>query len=259
MGKIANRQRNDGRRTRNRNYRQEIGEKQQYLSEKHKQQRDEFVKNNPIVPMNPKQQLYMDLLETKKCILATGFAGTSKTFIPTAVFADWYRTGRIKKIVLVRPAVSNSKSLGYFAGTIEQKSSVWLAPVIDVFYRRIGRAATLLAIENGDIEFVPMETIKGRSFDEDTAVIVTEAEDCTVEEIKSLLTRQNGCKMVIEGDIRQSALDRESGLKLAIDLHNKYKSLQVTMGLINFDEVGDIVRSKECRKWIEVFVKEGLM
>lgn len=259
MGKIANRQRNDGRNTRNRNYRQEIGEKQQYLSEKHKQQRDEFVKNNPIIPMNPKQQLYMDLLESKKCILATGFAGTSKTFIPTAVFADWYRTGRIKKIVLVRPAVSNSKSLGYFAGTIEQKSSVWLAPVIDVFYRRIGRAATLLAIENGDIEFVPMETIKGRSFDDTTAVIVTEAEDCTVEEIKSLLTRQNGCKMVIEGDIRQSALDRESGLKLAIDLHNKYKSLQDTMGLINFDEIGDIVRSKECRKWIEVFVKEGLM
>ncbi len=259
MGKIANRQRNDGRSTRNRNYRQEIGEKQQYLSEKHKQQRDEFVKNNPIIPMNPKQQLYMDLLEDKKCILATGFAGTSKTFIPTAVFADWYRTGRIKKIVLVRPAVSNSKSLGYFAGTIEQKSSVWLAPVIDVFYRRIGRAATLLAIENGDIEFVPMETIKGRSFDDTTAVIVTEAEDCTVEEIKSLLTRQNGCKMVIEGDIRQSALDRESGLKLAIDLHNKYKSLQDTMGLINFDEIGDIVRSKECRKWIEVFVKEGLM
>ena len=125
-------------------YRQEIGEKQQYLSDRHKQQRDEFVKNNPIVPMNPKQQTYMELLETKKCILATGYAGSSKTFIPTAVFADWYRTGRIKKIVLVRPAVSNSKSLGYFAGTIEQKSSVWLAPVIDVFYRRIGRAATLL-------------------------------------------------------------------------------------------------------------------
>ena len=116
---------------------------------------------------------------------------------------------------------------GYFAGTIEQKSSVWLAPVIDVLYKRLGRATTLLAIENGDIEFVPMETVKGRSFGEDTAVIVTEAEDCTQEEIKSLLTRQNGCKMVIEGDIRQSALDRESGLKLAIDLHNKYKSLQI--------------------------------
>ena len=259
MGKIRSRQRDDGRGTRDRSYRQEIGEKQQYLSDKHKQAREEFVKNNPITPMNPKQRKYMELLEEKKCILATGFAGTSKTFIPTAIFADWYRMGKIKKLVLVRPAVSNSKSLGYFAGTIEQKSSVWLAPVIDVLYKRIGRAATLLAIENGDIEFVPMETVKGRSFDETTAVIVTEGEDCTVEEIMSLLTRQNGCTLVIEGDVRQSALRHDSGLKVAIDLYNKYAKLQETMGLINFDEIGDIVRSKECREWIKVFTKEGLM
>ena len=259
MGKIRSRQRDDGRGTRDRSYRQEIGEKKQYLSDKHKQAREEFVKNNPITPMNPKQRKYMELLEEKKCILATGFAGTSKTFIPTAIFADWYRLGKIKKLVLVRPAVSNSKSLGYFAGTIEQKSSVWLAPVIDVLYKRIGRAATLLAIENGDIEFVPMETVKGRSFDETTAVIVTEGEDCTVEEIMSLLTRQNGCTLVIEGDVRQSALRHDSGLKVAIDLYNKYAKLQETMGLINFDEIGDIVRSKECREWIKVFTKEGLM
>lgn len=259
MGKQRNRQLNDGRGTSNRNYRQEIGEKQQYLSEKHQHAREEFVKNNPIVPMNLKQRKYMELLNDKKCVLATGFAGTSKTYIPTATFADWYRTGRVKKLVLVRPAVSNSKSLGYFAGTIEQKSSVWLSPVIDVLYKRIGRAATLLAIENGDIEFVPMETIKGRSFDETTAVIVTEAEDCTVEEIMSLLTRQNGCSLVIEGDVRQSALRHDSGLKVAIDLYNKYAKLQETMGLINFDEIVDIVRSKECREWIKVFTKEGLM
>ena len=259
MGKIRSRQLDGGRGTSNRSYRQEVGEKQQYLSEKHKQSREEFVKNNPITPMNPKQRKYMELLEDKKCILATGYAGTSKTFIPTAVFADWYRLGKIKKLVLVRPAISNSKSLGYFAGTIEQKSSVWLAPVIDVLYKRIGRAATLLAIENGDIEFVPMETVKGRSFDDTTAVIVTEGEDCTVEEIMNLLTRQNGCTLVIEGDIRQSALRHDSGLKVAIDLYNKYGKLQETMGLINFDEIEDIVRSKECREWIKVFTKEGLM
>lgn len=259
MGKQRSLQLGDGRGTRNRKYRQEIGEKQQYLSDKHKQHREEFLKNNPIVPMNLKQRAYMDLLEDNKCVIATGFAGTSKTYIPTATFADWYRTGRIKKIVLIRPAVSNSKSLGYFAGTIEQKSSVWLAPVIDVLYKRIGRAATLLAIENGDIEFVPMETVKGRSFGDDTAVIVTEAEDCTVEEIMSLLTRQNGCHIVIEGDVRQSALDKDSGLKKALDLYHKYGKLQETMGLISFDDVGDIVRSKECREWIKVFVKEGLM
>jgi phosphate starvation-inducible PhoH-like protein len=259
VSKSRRSQRSAGRNTNNYEYKKEVSCKDNYLSDKHKEAREEFIKNNPIVPMNPKQRKYMELLDTKRCILATGYAGTSKTYIPTATFADWYRTGKIKKIVLVRPAVSNSKSLGYFAGTIEQKSSVWLAPVIDVLFKRIGRAATLLAIDSGDIEFVPMETVKGRSFDDTTAVIVTEAEDCTTEEIMSLLTRQNGCVLVIEGDIQQSALKHDSGLKLAIDLYNKYARLQETMGLINFDDIGDIVRSKECREWIKVFSKEGLM
>ena len=71
MGKQRSRQLQDGRGTSNRSYRQEIGEKQQYISDKHKQQREEFLKNNPIVPMNPKQRKYMELLDTKRCILAT--------------------------------------------------------------------------------------------------------------------------------------------------------------------------------------------
>lgn len=259
MGKGIVKQIKDGRNTSRREYKQEIGSKDLFLSEKHKKERVEYIKNNPIVPLNGKQKHYMELLEDKKCIIATGFAGTSKTFIPSAVFADRLRTNQIEKIVLVRPATSNSKSLGYFAGTIEEKSSVWLAPVIDVFYKRLGRAATLLAIEEGEIEFVPLETIKGRSFGPEVAVIVTEAEDCTVEEIMSLLTRQNGCTLVIEGDIRQSALREDSGLKLAIDLLNEFPVLQQTTGLVNFDEYQDIVRSKECREWIKVFVKKGKM
>ena len=88
---------------------------------------------------------------------------------------------------------------------------------------------------------------------------MTEAEDCTRDEIMSLLTRQNGCHMVIEGDILQSALKHTSGLKTAIDLLHKHQILQETMGYIEFNDFGDIVRSKECREWIKVFVKEGLM
>ena len=96
------------------------------------------------------------------------------------------------KIVLVRPAISNSKSLGFLAGSLETKASIWLAPILDVLYRRLGKAVTMLAIEKGDIEFVPLETVKGRSFGENVACIVTEAEDCTRDEIMSLLTRQSG-------------------------------------------------------------------
>lgn len=259
MSKSRRSQRSAGRNTNNYEYKKEVSCKDNYLSDKHKEAREEFIKNNPIVPMNPKQRKYMELLEDKKCIIACGLAGTSKTYIPTATFADWYRTGKIDKIVLVRPAVSNSKSLGFFAGSLETKASIWLAPILDVLHRRLGKAVTMLAIEKGDIEFVPLETVKGRSFGENVACIVTEAEDCTKDEIMSLLTRQNGCHMVIEGDILQSALKHTSGLKTAIDLLHKHPILQETMGYIEFNDFGDIVRSKECREWIKVFVKEGLM
>lgn len=260
MGKQCNIQRNDGRKTRNRNYRQEIGEKELYLSDKHKQQREEFIKNNPIVPLNSKQAMYMELLENKKCVLATGFCGSSKTFIPAATFADWYRMGKIKKIVVIRPAMSSSKTVGLFKGSVTEKCSVWAAPVIDVLNKRLGEAATNMAIERGDIEFVPLEVVKGRSFDEDCAVLVTEAEDCTIEECISLTTRNGGCHMVIEGDATyQSCLGKNNGLYQLLKLANENPKLQEFVGVISFDEISDIVRSKECREWVKVFTKAGYM
>lgn len=264
MGKIRNRQRDSGRNTKNRNYRQELGEKELYLSDKHLQQRQEFINKNPIVPMNAKQERYMKLIDEKSCVLAMGYAGSSKSFIPSAMFADLYRVGKLDKIYLIRPAVSNSKSLGFFAGSVEAKASIWLAPILQTLYQRLGKASTLLAIENGDIEFVPMEVVKGRSFGgkhETVGVIVTEAEDCDVSEIVSLTTRLGeNCKMVIEGDCMfQSALGKNNGLSKAVEIVQGNKNLQEYVGLINFDEISDIVRSKECREWIKAYSKAGLM
>ena len=142
MSKSRRSQRSAGRNTNNYEYKKEVSCKDNYLSDKHKEAREEFIKNNPIVPMNHKQRKYMELLEDKKCIIACGLAGTSKTYIPTATFADWYRTGKIDKIVLVRPAISNSKSLGFFAGSLETKASIWLAPILDVLHRRLGKAVS---------------------------------------------------------------------------------------------------------------------
>ena len=98
MSKSRRSQRSAGRNTNNYEYKKEVSCKDNYLSNKHKEAREEFIKNNPIVPMNPKQRKYMELLEDKKCIIACGLAGTSKTYIPTATFADWYRTGRLIRL-----------------------------------------------------------------------------------------------------------------------------------------------------------------
>lgn len=222
--------------------------------------REKFIEERvlpPLRPLNDKQSKYIQLISDKKLVVATGYAGTSKTYIPTVMACDAYRKGEINKIFLCRPAMSESKSLGYFAGDLETKAKHWLLPVLSIMYERLGKEVVEIAIRSGDIQFIPMETIKGMSFGKGTFIIVEECEDVTVKEAKSILTRQGGGTMILAGDIGQSALNEKSGLKFIVDMIAKYPELEKTTGSIDFNDVDDIVRSKECKAWIVAISKEG--
>ena len=221
--------------------------------------REKFIEERvlpPLRPLNDKQTKYIQLISDKKLVVATGYAGTSKTYIPTVMACDAYRKGEINKIFLCRPAMSESKSLGYFAGDLETKAKHWLLPVLSIMYERLGKEVVEIAIRSGDIQFIPMETIKGMSFGKGTFIIVEECEDVTVKEAKSILTRQGGGTMILAGDIGQSALNEKSGLKFIVDMIAKYPELEKTTGSIDFNDVDDIVRSKECKAWIVAMSKE---
>lgn len=221
--------------------------------------REKFIEERvlpPLRPLNDKQAKYIQLISDKKLVVATGYAGTSKTYIPTVMACDAYRKGEINKIFLCRPAMSESKSLGYFAGDLETKAKHWLLPVLSIMYERLGKEVVEIAIRSGDIQFIPMETIKGMSFGKGTFIIVEECEDVTVKEAKSILTRQGGGTMILAGDIGQSALNEKSGLKFIVDMIAKYPELEKTTGAIDFNDVDDIVRSKECKAWIVAMSKE---
>lgn len=210
----------------------------------------------PITPLNDLQAEYIKLIHHKRLIIATGFPGTSKTFLPTVIACDKWRTGEIKRIYLTRPNISDSKSLGFFSGDLVEKMSNWLLPVLDVMYARLGRAVVEIAIKNGDISFVPLEVIKGMSFPKDTFVICDEAEDLTVREARAVVTRQGGCTMVICGDLEQSALSEKSGLLYLKNLVEKYPHLADYTGFVDFNRPSDIVRSLECKAWILAMRKE---
>lgn len=212
----------------------------------------------PLVPMNELQAEYIRLINTKKCIIATGFAGTSKTYIPTVMACDKLRSGEIKRLYLTRPNISNSKSLGYFSGDHIQKMSLWLLPILTTMYDRLGRNVVDLLIKSGDIQFVPLETIKGMSFGKDTFVIADESEDLTIQEAKSVLTRQGGCTMVLAGDLEQSALRNDSGLAFIKKMVERYPELEDYTGFVDFNRPSDIVRSQECKAWILAMRKEGV-
>lgn len=220
------------------------------------EQRAQEISAKPIKPLNSKQKHYIDLFNNPDCglILATGWAGTSKTFIPTSLACDMLKLGKIDKIVFTRPNISNSKSLGFYGGSLIEKMSNWLMPVMDILKDRLGASALELYIKHGDILFIPLEVVKGYSA-ENCVFLCDEAEDLTIEEAKKLVTRQGrNCKMILAGDITQSELKDKSGLKYLMDMARKYDNL--SLGLVDFNEVSDIVRSDQVKQWIIAFQKE---
>lgn len=222
------------------------------INPKFKREREQNTQ--PLKPWNEKQKEYIYSINCNPLTIATGFAGSSKTYIPTVIACDMLKDGLIDQIVLTRPNVSSSKSLGYFGGSLEEKMSNWLGPVLNTLYERLGRGDVAYLIEKGDIQFVPLEVIKGYSFNR-CFILCDEAEDLTREEFKKVITRLGKeSKMVLAGDITQSDLKQDSGLKLGLDMAKKYPDLNC--GYVDFNHPDDIVRSDTVRKWILKFNKE---
>lgn len=232
-------------------------QEQREIKPKFQQQRAEQLANKPLIPLTEKQKYLIEEIKSKNLVVAMGYAGTGRTFVAASVAAEMYHLGQIDKIILARPAISEAASVGFFSGSKDDKMLNWVAPMIDVLNKRLGKTVVDLAISEGNIELQPLETIKGRSFGKDTFVICDEAQDATIEEIKSVVTRNANCKMVICGDVRQSALKKNSGLYLLLDILDKSPELDEYIGFIDFDEYDDIVRSKICKQMIIAFERAG--
>lgn len=219
--------------------------------------RVERIVNKPLVPMNERQAEYMQAINDYELVIATGFAGSSKTFIPATMAADAFIRGHVDKLYLCRPNVSESQSLGYFSGDSNEKLSNWLMPIINVLRARMGLVAYELALKEKNIELIPLETIKGSNFGKNTWVLVDEAEDLTIKELKNVTTRAGGCKMILTGDTRQSVLNGNSGLAIFYEMVQKSARLQESVGFICFDEYSHIVRSNLCKNLIIEFDRSG--
>ena len=227
----------------------------QHIKPKFLEEREEVVRKNPVKPLNQKQAEYMELIKTKPIVVATGFPGTSKTYMPMAMAGDAFRTGTINKIILTRPAISSSKSIGAVPGTAIEKLTMWLGGAIPVLKERIGEAAFEIALTKGDIEFVPLEVIKGMSIN-DAFVLCEESSDLTKEEVIKIITRMGrNSTLVLAGDIRQSELRGESGLNWLSSFIQRHQ-MQSTFGFVDFNDVNDIVRSEAVKRFIINLTKD---
>jgi len=206
-----------------------------------------------LLPKTPRQADYIRALKEASQVIVMGPAGTGKTYVAATFAAQLYLAKKIDKIIITRPNVAAGRSIGFFPGTLNEKMEPWLAPIVDVLRRHLDPGVIETAMRNGNIEVVPFETMRGRSF-ENALVILDEAQNTTPQEMKMFLTRVGeDCTVIMNGDISQSDLKERSGLKTAIHMVKKY---MLPVPIVEF-QIEDIVRSDLCRLWIEAFHKEG--
>jgi len=227
-------------------------------SEHHMEDRMEQINQRPIVPMNQQQAEYIENLRALPYNIACGYAGTSKTYLATRVAIEKLLMEEIDNIIIVRPAVSDSKSLGFFGGDQLQKMKNWILPVLDVLEDFLGKNNVEYLLAKGTILPVPLETIKGRSF-KNAFIIIDESEDLSDKEVIKCITRLGkNSTMVFAGDVKQVDIKGGSGLSFALDMADD-EDLYEDWGVVDFDDVDEIVRSEAVKRSIVRLTEMGRM
>lgn len=215
--------------------------------------REEFASNqafHEIKPLNSIQGEYLEAIKHNEIIFGIGSAGTGKTFIAASFAASELYHRRVNKIYLTRPNIETGRGLGFLPGTLEEKYAPYLLPFDAIFSKALGRGFYDYALKSKTIEPTPLGFLRGTTF-ENCIVLVDEAQNCTREEMKMLLSRiGKNCKMIFSGDQDQSDIGSDSGLEDAVNRLECISGIEV----IDFlDE--DIVRSKMCKAIIMAYRK----
>ncbi|WP_062198694.1 PhoH family protein [Massilibacterium senegalense] len=210
------------------------------------------AKGKPIRVKTLGQREYIRAIEKQDLVFGIGPAGTGKTYLAVVMAIKFLKQGRIKKIILTRPAVEAGENLGFLPGDLKEKVDPYLRPLYDALHDVLGLEQTNRLMERGIIEVAPLAYMRGRTLD-DAFVILDEAQNTTAEQMKMFLTRLGfGSKMVITGDETQVDLPRGKKSGLAVSA----RILKGTEG-ISFVYLSqtDVVRHPLVAKIIEAYEK----
>jgi phosphate starvation-inducible PhoH-like protein len=177
------------------------------------------------------QTEYLNNVRTHDLTFGIGPAGTGKTYLAVACAVEALQSEKVRRIVLVRPAVEAGERLGFLPGDLSQKVDPYLRPMYDALYEMMGFERVAKLIERNVIEVAPLAFMRGRSLN-DSFVILDEAQNTTNEQMKMLLTRIGfGSKAVVTGDITQVDLpnSKQSGLRTVIDILRGVRGIAFTM------------------------------
>lgn len=207
-------------------------------------------RGKPIVPKTLGQRHYVTTIRKKDIVFGIGPAGTGKTYLAVVCAVAAMKEGRVKRILLTRPAVEAGENLGFLPGDLQEKVDPYLRPLYDALNDVMGADGVAKAMERGLIEIAPLAYMRGRTLD-DSFVILDEAQNTTPEQMKMFLTRLGfGSHMVITGDITQIDLPKgkKSGL---IDAQRILRDIE-EIGIVYFSEQ-DVVRHALVQKIIMAY------
>mgnify|MGYP001308237794 FL=1 len=212
------------------------------------------VKRGTIRGRGANQVRYLHAIATHDVNFGIGPAGTGKTFLAVASAVEALNQSRVQRLILVRPAVEAGEKLGFLPGDLTQKVDPYLRPLYDALYEMLGVEKVARLIERSVIEVAPLAYMRGRTLN-DAWVILDEAQNTTIEQMKMFLTRIGfGSTAVITGDLTQTDLPRgqKSGLRDAVEVLRAVDGLSFTFftahDVVRHPLVARIVRAYEGRE-----------
>ena len=196
------------------------------------------------------QRQYLSNIHAHDLTFGIGPAGTGKTYLAVACAVESLQAQTIHRVVLVRPAVEAGERLGFLPGDLTQKVDPYLRPMYDALYEMLGFDRVARFIERNVIEVAPLAFMRGRSLN-DSFIILDEAQNTTIEQMKMFLTRIGfGSKAVVTGDVTQTDLPagRQSGLSHVTDVLRGVDGVAFT-----FFDARDVVRHPLVQRIVQAY------
>ncbi|MCL2895351.1 phosphate starvation-inducible protein PhoH [Brenneria tiliae] len=198
------------------------------------------------------QEHYLSAIENKQLIFATGEAGCGKTFLSAAKAAEALIHKEVDRIIVTRPVLQADEDLGFLPGDIAEKFAPYFRPVYDVLLRRLGASFMQYCLrpEIAKVEIAPFAYMRGRTF-ENAVVILDEAQNVTVNQMKMFLTRLGeNVTVIVNGDVTQCDLPAgvKSGLRDALERFAEDEMI----GVVSFGKQ-DCVRSALCQRTLNAY------
>ncbi len=210
------------------------------------------AKGKPIKPKTLGQKEYIKSIRENSITVGVGPAGTGKTYLAVAMAVTALRNKQVSRIVITRPAVEAGEKLGFLPGDLQNKVDPYLRPLHDALFDMLGVETYQRYVEKNIIEVAPLAYMRGRTLD-DSFIILDEAQNTTVEQMKMFLTRMGfRSKIVVTGDITQIDLPtgKKSGLKDAISVLQDIDDIKICALTHK-----DVVRHQLVQKIIQAYEK----